>query len=740
LIAGERQHLQLPDTRTQRHHIKRVARAAWFTGKRREGPSLKCYTALKQCKLRRKPHALSIPTSLSPSTIKNLKALNITIPQRTRLPDKRDSLVSNLNVHNLTGGQVDTDVLHALGNGLKFCPNPPPILRTTTARNALINAIEQAGWKAFFSKDGMGNTNDYDRRLPIAATHKPCIVHVGNGFEAFKERALAAINTIFPHSATAQPCKAANKLVKKLRNINPELKIVPTDKNIGVAILRLEQYDEMVTKHLRDTSTYQAICPTDLQRRLTSLRANHEALVKQMVQHYGRRSHAAKYLLHSSRIDTEIPPFHVLPKLHKPSTSKGELPASRPIVGAVNSISTCWSKLLDVWLSKCKRQHTVLSSAEVLAALHNEAFPKDARLISLDATALYTNIPQEHLRAAVTTALQEVDLEADIPHHLVNSVLDMVLKGNIFKYREEAFVQLRGIAMGTNAAVQLADTFLDKFFDCTFNNMEGVHWFARYIDDVVAIVSWPNTQAAVSKLEGLAPGIDWKLVETTPLPVLDLALELIDTPKGREIRSSLYQKPINIYGYLPWHSAHDRAVFRGFVKAECQRFARACSKRSDYQVAVNMFARRLRARGYPQEWVRKTTHQVDHDERVQQLENAHWRRLSRQRFGREARMQQQQQQQLQPQERRSTHAVIVPFSWDENLRLVRQVTHSLRESEWAQRHGARFVVALCKAPDVQRLVCRSALTSSQNQLLKEKEAEAQDQQNRVTEMRDTQSC
>ena len=34
-----------------------------------------------------------------------------------------------------------------------------------------------------------------------------------------------------------------------------------------------------------------------------------------------------------------------------------------------------------------------------------------------------------------------------------------------------------------------------------------------------------------------------------------------------------FQKPHNQYMYIPWHSFHRRGIFKGFIKAELQRYA-----------------------------------------------------------------------------------------------------------------------------------------------------------------------
>ena len=189
---------------------------------------------------------------------------------------------------------------------------------------------------------------------------------------------------------------------------------------------------------------------------------------------------------------------------------------------------------------------------------------------------------------------------------------------------------------------------------------------------------------------------------------MDLELSLTIGSQGKSVSSKLYQKPINVYGYLPWHSAHDRAVFKGFLIAESQRFARACTSEHDYAVAQDQFTTRLKSRGYPKHFIQLILSNVPWKGRDMQLDHALTRLQCRRDPGRTA---------ADKSTTESKHAIVVPLTWDPHLRNVRTIAKSLTESEWSRWCNVRFVVALKKAASIYQLVCRSAITPEQHTIL-----------------------
>ena len=277
--------------------------------------------------------------------------------------------------------------------------------------------MNKSGWKSFFNQHPLNNQIPYDPRLPIKPTKKPCNAYVGDGYDEFRHAALAIIKST---------C---------------DLQLVPTDKNIGIAILTIHPYDAMVQSHLGDGDTYRMLTTGEHQQHLLQLSEISTMLLTRVKSTYTEKPQQYRFLRQNGPETARTPFFHVLPKLHKPR-AEGQILISRPIVGATNSMTTPWSKLLDTWLTEYRCQHTLLSSAEVLAQPTKRTFPANSHLVSLDAVSLYTTIRQTELRSAVYEAMVQARDQGNAPvnRSLVAQTLDLVLQGNTFQYNGEFYI------------------------------------------------------------------------------------------------------------------------------------------------------------------------------------------------------------------------------------------------------------------------------------------------------------
>jgi hypothetical protein len=85
------------------------------------------------------------------------------------------------------------------------------------------------------------------------------------------------------------------------------------------------------------------------------------------------------------------------------------------------------------------------------------------------------------------------------------------------------------------------------------------------------------------------------------------------------LKVTTYQKPHNQYMYIPYFSFHRRGVFKGFIKAELQRYAVTNTLPADFDHMKALFMQRLVDRGYPVSQLKKWFAAVDHACRVRLL-------------------------------------------------------------------------------------------------------------------------
>jgi hypothetical protein len=67
------------------------------------------------------------------------------------------------------------------------------------------------------------------------------------------------------------------------------------------------------------------------------------------------------------------------------------------------------------------------------------------------------------------------------------------------------------------------------------------------------------------------------------------------------LETTLFEKAMNLYLYIPPHSAHPRGVFTGLIFGQILRICRLCSKKRDADNKIMEFFHRLLARGHTRE-------------------------------------------------------------------------------------------------------------------------------------------
>ena len=180
---------------------------------------------------------------------------------------------------------------------------------------------------------------------------------------------------------------------------------------------------------------------------------------------------------------------------------------------------------------------------------------------------------------------------------LKQTIVDGCKPGSLAK------LQRQGTAMGTPPAPPYATLYFGihkletvPFFEASLPS------YSRYIDDVFGLwihdpdpgIDRQNYLAFQACMNSFG-NLTW---EFTPLQkkILFMDLTLHVTPQG--IRTSLFEKKLNLYLYIPPHSAHAPGILRGLVFGMTARIVNLTSHWRDQATAMRNLFLRLCQRGY----------------------------------------------------------------------------------------------------------------------------------------------
>jgi hypothetical protein len=280
-------------------------------------------------------------------------------------------------------------------------------------------------------------------------------------------------------------------------------------------------------------------------------------------------------------------------------------------VSCVGSFAEIFSKWLDVQLKKLlplsptylQDSNQVLDELEALGPL-----PPDAKLFTADAVSMYTNIDTCHALMVFSHWFRDYsdEIPTDFPKELFLKILELVMTRNVFSFDDTYWLQTAGTAMGTSTACVYATMYYAQHERTSILPTYGdqLPYFKRFIDDIIGIWIGGDSPAWTQFQSDLSFGsLRWETSKLSNSVVfLDLAISI--DPDSRRLITRTYQKPMNLFLYIPPTSAHAHGVLKSIVYGNLQRFWRQNTHRSDFIQVAGQFAQHLIARGHDPDIIR----------------------------------------------------------------------------------------------------------------------------------------
>jgi hypothetical protein len=130
-------------------------------------------------------------------------------------------------------------------------------------------------------------------------------------------------------------------------------------------------------------------------------------------------------------------------------------------------------------------------------------------------------------------------------------------------------------------------------------------YLKRYMDDIISIFHDETTSIKfIQDYNNVCPHIQLDPDSITMKHdygiILDLQLHV--RPNGH-IDTSVYQKPLNIYLYIPFTSDHPISQLRNWIREEIRRYRLYCTNNIDFYSIIILFRKHLKDRGHTDDFL-----------------------------------------------------------------------------------------------------------------------------------------
>lgn len=389
---------------------------------------------------------------------------------------------------------------------------------------------------------------------------------------------------------------------------NKDFIILNADKNLGPVIMeRMTYIQQVLQEHLLDTATYEHISEDTAQTIFATTLQKVKDLLIEFKDDISEEEEL--YFNRSFKKNVRSPQFYGMPKVHK---LKIPVPL-RPVVSQCGSLFAVISIFIDFKLQSLTSDipSYISNSEELLDDLDKiENLPPSAKLFTSDATSMYSNIDPAEALPILESYLYHFqhELTPTVKNQLklLIALTKLVMENNIFQFGSTWWRQKVGTAMGTSCACIYATVFF-AFFERTVLSTKyrsNFIFYRRKIDNIFAI--WksdpqnPNAWTDFKSDLNSVCNLEWNTEDLCQsVNFLDLTI-WIDND-SRRIKYKTYQKEMNLYLYIPQHSASPPGLLRSLVYSLLGTYKRQNSYKEDFNLMVSRLFERLITRGYNRE-------------------------------------------------------------------------------------------------------------------------------------------
>ena len=375
---------------------------------------------------------------------------------------------------------------------------------------------------------------------------------------------------------------------------NEQIVIKPADKGGAVVIMNKQDYIDKCEQLLRDQKHY---------RRTGQ---NLTESVSEKLANYLR--HCKKQKLLKDRIVDHLIPksprtaiFYILPKVHKEGVP------GRPIISANECPTEKISEYIDFYIRPLAKKVAsyIKDSGDFLEKIRKiEKLDEDTWLVTIDVSALYTNIPHEEGLRALREALSKRPSDYP-PQSVILSLARFILTNNVFEFNKNYYIQTSGTAMGTRMAPSYAILFMDAFEQQIRTMNPNITNYYRFLDDIFITIKGTENELNnfLTSLNTLHDSIKFTW-EYSKKSINFLDIQVTKQPDGT-LRTGLYTKPTDAHTYLDYRSCHPPHIKKSIPYSQALRLCRICSDEQDRMWELNKMKHYFTDRNFPAKHVQQ---------------------------------------------------------------------------------------------------------------------------------------
>ena len=330
--------------------------------------------------------------------------------------------------------------------------------------------------------------------------------------------------------------------LKRLEN-RKDIVIKKEDKGGATLILDSKDYLEEGARQLSDEKYYEKLDQNPIKEHDEIVRT----AIDRLVEEDEISEETAKKLCPSN---SRTPRFYLLPKVHKEGCS------CRPVISSVKchteKISAFADEKLRPIVSKFKSY--IKDTSDFLRKIKDIGeIPKDAILVTMDVTGLYTNIDETERLEAMREALEENSQNQKPSANVLTLMMRLILMLNNFVFNNVNHLQKMRTAMGTRAAPSYSNIFMGNFEDQFVYKSRWygfIRFWGRYIDYIFFI--WTETTESLKRflkhMNSVHPTI--KLTAKHSKHEVNFLDTTVKKHQNGSLSTDVYQKPTDNPAYF----------------------------------------------------------------------------------------------------------------------------------------------------------------------------------------------